>query len=80
MEERGRQEEIKESNKEVKGIGKDNDESNILTKKKQPNVLTIQRNNHDSTESKLNCMKPELASFWLPYYFLVNFMTIYHKI
>lgn len=47
MEERGRQEEIKESNKEVKGIGKDNDESNILTKKKQPNVLTIQRSNHD---------------------------------
>lgn len=38
MEERGRQEEIKESNKEVKGIGKDNDESN---------VLTIQRHNHD---------------------------------
>lgn len=33
MEERGRQEEIKESNKEVKGIVKDNNESNILTKK-----------------------------------------------
>lgn len=46
MEERSRQEEIKESNKEVKTIGKDNDESNILTKR-QPNVLTIQRNNCD---------------------------------
>lgn len=33
MEERRREEEIKENNKEVKGIGKDNDESNILTKK-----------------------------------------------